>query len=872
MKAALVFLTFLFSQVATPNRIADVQIRGNRRIPTETIKFNIQTKVGDTLNLDIIRRDVKTLYALSYFDDVRVDEEESPSGLIIMFVVKEKPIVRSIDYKGLNSITKSEVLEKFKEKKVGLSVESPYDGARVRKAEVIIREMLAEKGRQNATVEAKTEDIPPNATAITFEVNEGPKVTVAKIDIEGNEVFSGRQLKHAMKLIKESGTLSTLTGKNTYHELKLADDITRIRMFYADHGYVRANILEPVVEVKPATVYRTLPLIKPPFPWGIPLPFAKKTVNRYYITIKVEENNQYRIGDVKVTGNKEFTADQIRFLLGLVPGQIYNETLLRKGFENLKKLYGTRGYINFAPVPVQDLDEEKRLVNLTINIDEDRQFYVNRIAFSGNSTTRDKVIRREIMVEEGQIFNSALWDLSLLRLNQLGYFEEIKNEDAEVKPSPTDNKVDIDLKVKEKGRNSIGFNGGVSGIGGSFVGLSYSTNNFMGLGETMAVTLEGGTRQSQYVFSFTEPYLANRPISTGFSLFATKFRYDQARELLGLNPSNLPAGLGLENRLNFEQSHAGFNLTTSYPARVFQRLGLTYQLDNTSTSDLNPATREYFTGIARQERENFVQSGSFTTFHARRLTPSYTYNTTNSPISPTHGQAFTGSLEFTGGFLGGNVEFYRPTFEYRAYKPVNHGRNSLAMRAIVSYVQSFSNTSVPFYERFFIGGDFDIRGFDFRTLSPISFITRTLNVLDTGTGKLVPKPFDDIVYVGGDAEGVFNLEYRIPIIGPVTLAPFMDAGNAWVFKKQELVRQVQDSQGNIRTENAQFLPGTNSGIRMSTGVDVQVVMPVINAPFRLVFALNPMRIDQVYRGPVTGIPFSIHQPGHDFKFTVGRTF
>src|SRR6266571_4224652 len=642
MKAALVFLTFLFSQVATPNRIADVQIRGNRRIPTETIKFNIQTKVGDTLNLDIIRRDVKTLYALSYFDDVRVDEEESPSGLIIMFVVKEKPIVRSIDYKGLNSITKSEVLEKFKEKKVGLSVESPYDGARVRKAEVIIREMLAEKGRQNATVEAKTEDIPPNATAITFEVNEGPKVTVAKIDIEGNEVFSGRQLKHAMKLIKESGTLSTLTGKNTYHELKLADDITRIRMFYADHGYVRANILEPAVEVKPATVYRTLPLIKPPFPWGIPLPFAKKTVNRYYITIKVEENNQYRIGDVKVTGNKEFTA-----------------------------------------VPVQDLDEEKRLVNLTINIDEDRQFYVNRIAFSGNSTTRDKVIRREIMVEEGQIFNSALWDLSLLRLNQLGYFEEIKNEDAEVKPSPTDNKVDIDLKVKEKGRNSIGFNGGVSGIGGSFVGLSYSTNNFMGLGETMAVTLEGGTRQSQYVFSFTEPYLANRPISTGFSLFATKFRYDQARELLGLNPSNLPAGLGLENRLNFEQNHAGFNLTTSYPARVFQRLGLTYQLDNTSTSDLNPATREYFTGIARQERENFVQTGSFTTFHARRLTPSYTYNTTNSPISPTHGQAFTGSLEFTGGFLGGNVEFYRPTFEYRAYTPVEHGRNSLAIRAIV---------------------------------------------------------------------------------------------------------------------------------------------------------------------------------------------
>src|SRR5437867_4739160 len=399
MKAALVFLTFLFSQVAAPDRIADVQIRGNRRIPTDTIKFNMQTKTGDTLNRDIIRRDVKTLYALGFFDDIRVDEEESPTGLIIMFVVKEKPTVRSIEYKGLNSITKSEVLDKFKEKKVGLSVESPYDGARVKKAEVIIRQMLAEKGRQDATVEAKTEYIPPNAIGITFEVNEGPKITVAKIDIEGNEVFSSRQLKHAMKLIKE-GMLSSLTGKNTYHELKLADDVTRIRMFYADHGYVRANILDPVVETKPKMVYRTLAFIKPPVPLGIPLPFWKKKVNRYYITLKVEENDQYKVGEVKVTGAKELNENVIKAVMGLVPGQIYNESTLRKGFDNLKKIYGARGYVNFAPVPVQDLDEQKKLVNLTVNIEEDRQFRVNRITFSGNTTTRDKVVRREVMVTE----------------------------------------------------------------------------------------------------------------------------------------------------------------------------------------------------------------------------------------------------------------------------------------------------------------------------------------------------------------------------------------------------------------------------------------------------------------------------------------
>jgi outer membrane protein insertion porin family len=189
-----------------------------------------------------------------------------------------------------------------------------------------------------------------------------------------------------------------------------------------------------------------------------------------------------------------------------------------------------------------------------------------------------------------------------------------------------------------------------------------------------------------------------------------------------------------------------------------------------------------------------------------------------------------------------------------------------------SYIQSFTNLSVPFYERFFAGGDFDIRGFDFRTLSPISFITRTLSTTDPTTLKTVQKPFDDIVYVGGDTQAVFNLEYRIPIVGhTISLVPFMDMGNAWVLKKAALERQIV-TPGLIETLPAQFLPGTNSGLRMSTGVELQIVMPVLNAPFRVDFALNPARIDRDFNGPVTGIPFSIRQPGHAFKFTVGRTF
>jgi outer membrane protein insertion porin family len=197
----------------------------------------------------------------------------------------------------------------------------------------------------------------------------------------------------------------------------------------------------------------------------------------------------------------------------------------------------------------------------------------------------------------------------------------------------------------------------------------------------------------------------------------------------------------------------------------------------------------------------------------------------------------------------------------------------IAVRLLASHIRGFAGTSVPFYERFFPGGDFDIRGFDFRSLGPISFLTRTVSKLDPETGNMVPAPFDDIVYVGGDTQGILNVEYRIPIVGrTVTLAPFMDIGNAWVVQKNQLIREVVNFDGVPTKEIATFLPGTNSGIRMSTGVEVGVTLPVLNAPFRIILAWNPKRIDRTYFGPTTGLPFALREQERGFKFTVGKTF
>lgn len=858
----------------TSNTIEDVQVRGNKAVQGATIRAKILSKRGDTYNASMVARDVRAIYSLESFENIWVEEEPGPNGgKILLYYVQEKPRIRSVEYKGLTSIAQSDVLKALSEKKSTLSQGSYYDETRVRRAILIIKSLLAEKGRQKADIDVSKEIVPPNQAVVVFNVTEGPKIRIESINFEGNEVFSDGQLKGAMKLVKESSWLTVFSGKDAYHEGKLAYDVNSVRQLYAEHGYPRVNILEPVVEEKPKKIHRTLPFVKPTFPWGIPVPFWTKTVDRLYVSMKVEENDQYRVGKVQVTGAKEFPAPLVTLALGLKEGDVYNESILRKSFENLKKFYGSQGFINFTPTPKHDFDDEKKIVNLDITIDEDKQFMVNRISFSGNTTTRDKVIRREVMLEEGRIFNSDAWDRSRMRLNQLGYFEEIREEDAKVDPHPTESEVDVTLKVQEKGRNTIGFNGGVSGIGGSFLGFNYETNNFLGFGETLNLNFQGGTRQTNIVFSFSEPYFLDRPLSLGFSVFHSNYRYDQARELFGLNPDELPSGLGFENRLNFEQKRDGFSLYGSYPMKIFQRLGLTFQLDNSETDAVNPSTRDYFQAVRSQEESSFSSSNSFGVYRTRKVIPSYSYSTVDNPYYPSRGQGLSATFEYTGGALGGNTNFFRPTFEYKFFKPHMRRGNVIAMRVMGSHVRGFSGTSVPFYERFFPGGDYDIRGFEFRSIGPISFLTRTLDKVDPETGGVIGTPFDDIVYVGGDTQAVLNLEYRIPIVGrTVTMAPFLDIGNAWTVNKKELTREFLDVDGSIRRETATFLPGTNSGIRASTGVEVGVTLPVLNAPFRLILAYNPQRLDRVYNGPTTGLPFALREEKRAFKFTVGKTF
>src|SRR5262245_4634840 len=412
--------------------------------------------------------------------------EDGPrGGKIIIFQVREYPVIRSMDYRGMKSATESEVLTRFKEKHVQVSKDQNFDPAKANGARLVIRELLAEKGHPDAEVTVEVEDISATAVALVFNVEEGPRVRVKEIEFTGDrDNFSQRRLRGAMKLVKEAGLFSNFSSKDIYFKDKLTDDLERVRYFLGTKGYLQAKLGEPQVEEAGKVGS------------GLPLPLFHKSGPGLKISVPIEVGRRYRISKVEEKGVTIFQAGIITLISGMRKGEwVDSKKISENVYKGIKDYYGQYGYIqaepNFIPKFIDKTPEEGE-VEITLEIDEGRQFTLRRLEFIGNSNTRDVVMRREVLLNEGDAYNKRFWDLSMLRLNQLGLFEEIKEKDAITRTNDRDQTVDIDLQVKEKGRQQIQLNGGVSGYAGSFFGLEYSTNNLLGYGESLSVALSGG--------------------------------------------------------------------------------------------------------------------------------------------------------------------------------------------------------------------------------------------------------------------------------------------------------------------------------------------------------------------------------------------
>src|SRR5262245_59442860 len=498
--------------------VEDVEIRGNRRIPRESILYYVQSKQQERFDLALAQRDLQAIIQMGLFDPLATKlfvEDGIRGGKVIIYQVKEYPIIRALEYPGMKSVTESEVLTRFKERHIQVTKDLQFDPAKANGARLVLREMLAEKGHPEAKVEVEVEDISATAVALIFNVAEGPRVRVKEIEFTGErDGFSQRRLRGAMKLVKEAGLFSTFTSKDIYFKEKLQDDLERVRFFLGTKGYMQAKIGEPKIdEVGKVSS-------------GLPIPLLRKSGPGLKVSVPIEVGRRYKITNVEEKGVTIFQPGVITLVSGLRKGEYADAKKISENvYKGIKDLYGSQGYIqaDVNPIPkFTDKTPEEGEVEWTLDVEEGRQFTLRRLEFIGNTNTRDVVLRREVLMNEGDSYSKRNFDLSLLRLNQLGLFDEIKEKDAITRTNDRDQTVDIDLNVKEKGRQQIQLNGGVSGFAGSFFGLEYSTNNLLGYGESLSFAVSGGNRSQSFQFGFTEPYLMGKPISLGFQVFASK--------------------------------------------------------------------------------------------------------------------------------------------------------------------------------------------------------------------------------------------------------------------------------------------------------------------------------------------------------------
>ncbi len=874
------FSPALHAQDQGSQTLCQPQVIGNRRIPKESVLARLFSHPGDLYDPQVVERDFNSLWNTNYFDDVRIEKVDTPKCVQLVIYVREKPTIREINYKGLNAVSQSDVLDAFKKAKVGLSVESQYDPTKIKRAEVIIKELLAAHGHQFATIRTEVKTIPPAAVALTFNVKEGPTVKVGKIAFDGNHNLSNRTLRGAMKNLRPIGIPHSIILENlfarTFDATKLDEDTERVRQAYRDRGYFKALTSEPTTHVRDAGGLN-------------PFTLRPSKGKRIDILMPVEEGERYRLGGITFTGNKAFSNTKVlRAQFAEKDGDWFNASLFGKGIEQLRKAYGEYGYINFVGTPVPRIDEAKKLIYLDIDIDEGKPFYVSRIEFTGNTITRDKVIRRELLLEEGQVYNSRLWELSILRLNQLNYFEPLKaDQDSESRQNQDDQTVDLLLKLKEKGKNSIGLNGGISGLSGTFIGVNYETNNFLGLGETLSVQANIGDLSRNLSFGFTEPYLRNKPISLGVQVYASKYDFNPAKSYaIATNQSQNLTTAQQSLLTNYNQSTTGLTLSIGEPLRHLwanhgvTRVGLSYALSRSSVTTFNDNTRNVFQSLAF--RSGVQGLNQLTGIVNSAFTPSFSYSSIDRAVGPHSGRDLNVAIQVAG--AGGNVKYIQPVATYRQFYPIKglkinrEGHNVLAYRVQFAYISGFGGEVAPPTNRIYGGGESEIRGFDVRSASPYTFIpTKNLFNLTNPDGTTVPRdptnpslgnvqiplPIYRLVSVGGDTSFTSNLEYRIPIVNQVTFAFFTDFSLIGDLRPSQLLQSPSGiaaiqaplygcpqfingacygGQQLTFPNPLKIVPGTNFVPRMSNGAELQVILPIVNAPFRLYYAYNPLRL------------------------------
>lgn len=666
--------------------VNSIEVRGLKRIEEAAIKSKITHKTGELLSIDKTTNDIKNIFKMGYFDDVKVELEPFEGGVRLVYQIKEKPIIIKVDFQGNKEIEDSKLKEKLT-----IAPNSIADTVLIQDNADKLRALYEEKGYWLSKIVPVVKRLSDYEVALTYQIDEGPKIKIKDIIIEGNNAFSKRQIRKVMKT-DEWWIFSFVSSSGYYKKDEMTADVERIKDLYFDNGYLKVVVADPLIR----------------------LTDDKKGM---IIKITIYEGDQYKISSIGITGNKAFAEERLMEKAETSPNSVFSRKTLRKDIAAMTELYSENGYALVSIYPDLLPDENSKQVKVIFKIDEGDIYRIGRIEISGNTKTRDKTIRREMRLDEGDIFNSKLIRRSYERISNLNFFESV---DMQPKPKPDKKLVDVDINVKERPTGFISVGGGYSSVDKFMAMMEVTQGNLFGKGQYIKLRGEFGSKATTYDLAFRDPWFMDKPVSFGTSIYKTKREF-----------------------IEYDRNAVGFDVSFGKSFTEYWRGDITYRYEKVKIDNVDVTASSTI-----KEQEGTTTTSS--------ITPAIARDSRDNFLDPHRGSR--NSLYVTYAGLGGDNNFLKYGIDSAWFFPI--GDTTFSLRGRYGLATGISGKPLPLYERFYVGGIYTVRGLGF--------------------GEAGPKD-ENGKEIGGTKQLIFNAEYIFPLISEIRLkgVVFFDAGRAF---------------------------------------------------------------------------------------------
>ncbi len=663
-----------------------IEIKGLKRIEEAAVKSKKKKKTGEPLAGVKTANDIKSIYKMGYFNDVEVEMEPFEGGVKLIYIIKEKPTVIRVEFQGNEELEDSKLKEK-----ITITPNSIADTVLIQDNADRLRAFYEEEGYWLSKIVPVVKKIGSDEVSLTYQIEEGPKIKIREITFEGNKAMTESDIKKEMKT--STWWLFSFVTSSGYYKKEIMDsDIQKIRDLYFDNGYMKVAVADPKIQLT-------------------------EDKDGMMIGITIFEGDQYKISSIDISGNKAFSETEVREKIESAPGAVFSRKVLRKDIAALTDMYSEKGYALVVVNPDMAPDEAAKEAKITYRIDEGDIYKIGRIEISGNIKTRDKVIRREVRLDEGDTFNSALIKRSYERIANLNFFESV---DLQQKPRQDEKLVDMDIKVKEKPTGSLSVGGGYSSVD-RFIGMIDITQaNLFGRGQYVKLKGELGGRSSYYELSFRDPWFLDMPVSFGAGIYKTARKFS-----------------------SYDRKAVGFDISFGKSFSEYWKGDITYNYERATIYNIASGASDK---IKEQEGTHVTSS----------ITPGITRDSRDNFLDPHTGSR--NSLYITYAGLGGYNNFVKGNLDSAWFFPLYS--TTFSARGRYGYAQGLGGKPLPLYERYYVGGIETVRGLGF--------------------GEGGPRDSNDSV-IGGKQRIIFNLEYIFPLISEIKLKGliFFDAGRAY---------------------------------------------------------------------------------------------